>query len=360
MNSFVMRPIRENDLEGLKNLAASIRGGMTSLPNDEELLESKIFESVRSFDPRIKKAGDQSYLFVLEDLKKKRLVGISGIHGRVGGFEPWYSYQIQNERFSHAPLNLEREVQVLHLKKEYKGPSEVCSLFLDDEYRKFGLGKLLSLSRFLFMGAFPKRFDTHVIAEMRGFQNEQGIAPFWESVGRHFFQKDFYTADFISGLGNKDFIQDLMPKYPIYITLLPPEVQAVIGRVHPDTEPALRLLKNEGFVESGEVDIFDSGPLIKAVVQEIRTIRESRTVKVRAFVQEIPDSPRMILSNRSLHFRSCLGSVHLNEEGTADLPEALEPLLEVKPGDSITYISESQKSKSPKNEEKSNLLVRSL
>ncbi|MFN3589050.1 MAG: arginine N-succinyltransferase, partial [Spirosomataceae bacterium] len=50
---------------------------------------------------------------------------------------------------------------------------------------------------------------------------------------------DFPTADYLTGIGQKVFIAELMPKYPIYVSLLSKEAQAVIGKVHEKTRPAL-------------------------------------------------------------------------------------------------------------------------
>src|SRR6185295_1467127 len=85
---------------------------------------------------------------------------------------------------------------------------------------------------------------------------------------------------------NKKFIADLMPKHPLYVPLLPPDAQAVIGQVHPDTRPALKLLESEGFTFSGMVDIFEGGPVVMTAIDTIRTVRES----VHAVVIEIEDS----------------------------------------------------------------------
>jgi arginine N-succinyltransferase len=224
---FVFRPVEEADLVGLKGVAASITDGMTSLPLEDNALEDRIHHSQRSFDHRIKKAGGDHYLFVLQEWATGQIVGTSGIIARVGGFDPFYTYEVRKERFSHLPLGIDREMDVLHLRLDHKGPSEVCSLCLKPAFRKAGLGQLLSLARFLFMAAFPQRFDDRVIAELRGFTDEKGLSPFWESVGRHFFFQSFAEADFLSGIGQKDFIRDLMPRYPIYPALLPLVAQAV-------------------------------------------------------------------------------------------------------------------------------------
>jgi len=334
----VIRPIQPEDLPQLQGLAASISGGLTSLPNDPAFLEARVNESLRSFDPKVRKAGDEYYLFVLEETDSGVLLGTSGVHARVGGFDPFYSYEIKHKIFAHEPLGIRKDIAELHLKEAHKGPSEIGSLFLRADARKGGRGRLLSLSRFLFMAAFPKRFDKHVLAEMRGYIDATGKAPFWESVGRHFFERDYYTADFLSGLGNKDFIADLMPEHPIYISLLPIEVQAVIGRVHPDTEPALSMLRSEGFSETGEVDIFDAGPILRCEVARLRTVREAKVANVRAILDADPPGSARLLSNRILDFRSCLGGIVEHEDGSVSISGAVASALGVIEGGSVAHV----------------------
>jgi arginine N-succinyltransferase len=299
----VLRPIRESDLPGLVALARGIAGGLTTLPPDESFLRDRIDDSLRAFSPTIKKPGAETYLFVLEDLAQGRIVGTSGIVARVGGYEPFYSYELRAERHDHAPLQIHREVGVLHLKQLHRGPTEIGSLYLHPDHRRGGLGRLLSLARFLFLGAFPQRFDRTVIAELRGYLDQRGLSPFWEAVGRPFFGHDFYTADVLSGLGNKAFIADLMPRHPIYVPLLAPEVQAVIGKVHHDTVPARALLLAEGFEPTAEVDIFDAGPQLRATAAELRTVRTQRST---AYALRHPGSEAApyLLSHDRLDFRA--------------------------------------------------------
>ena len=262
---YVLRPGASRDLPALKRLLTTVIGGLTTLPNEDSFLEAKLQRSEASFAQKVKSPGAEQYFFVLEDARTRELVGTSGIMARVGGFDPFYSYQVKNERISHAPLGIERQMAVLHLKTSHKGPSEICSLFLHPKLRTSGLGRLLSLGRFLFMAAFPARFDAEVIAELRGFLDDENRSPFWDSVGRHFFQDDFHAADVLSGLGEKDFIRDLMPRHPIYIPLLPPEVQVVVGRVHRENRARQAPAARGGLHgETDEVDIFDAGPLVRA------------------------------------------------------------------------------------------------
>lgn len=333
----ILRPIRETDLPGLVALTRSIDGTLTTLPPDEAFLRDRIDESLRAFSPHVKKAGSEFYLFVLEDRETRELVGTSGIAARVGGFEPFYSYEIRTERYEHQPLNIAKDIRVLHLKQEHRGPTEIGSLFLRADRRRGGLGRLLSLARFLFLAAYPKRFDATVIAEMRGYIDQTGRSPFWEAVGRQFFEFDFYTADALSGLGNKAFIADLMPRHPIYIPLLPPGVQAVIGKVHHDTQPALALLQSEGFAITGEVDIFDAGPLVRAAVADIRTIRERRSAPIVDVLSPAHSGNPHLLANHRLDFRACLGPVEPQGEGVRLTGECLDA-LDLKVGDQVSYV----------------------
>lgn len=332
----VLRPIREADLAGLVALAGSTGGGLTTLPPHEEFLADRIDESLRAFRPRVRQPGGEYYLFGLEETTTGELIGVSGIAARVGGFQPWYSYEIKREPHHHAPLGVSREIPVLHLKKEHQGPSEICSLFLRADRRRGGAGRLLSLARLMFMGAHPGRFTPTVIAEMRGYIDPTGRSPFWEAVGRHFFEFDFYRADVLCGLGEKAFIADLMPRHPIYVPLLRPEVQAAIGRVHPDTEPALALLLGQGFARAQEVDIFDAGPLVRGQLCDLKIVRETRTWTVRGTTELSPSGqPPLLLANPQLSFRACLGDAVFHDGDAVSLPTETLAALALAPGEPV-------------------------
>lgn len=332
-----LRPIRMEDLEALKALASSIRGGLTTLPDDPDFLEGKIEESLRAFDPKVRRPGGEYYLFVLEDRRTGLIRGTSGILSRVGGFDPFYTYELRTETVSHPPLGLNKRIEVLHLKTDHKGPAEICSLFLHPEARSLGLGRLLSLGRFLFIAAFRQRFAEHIIAELRGWQSDASGSPFWNSVGRHFFDREFHEADFLSGLGNKDFIKDLMPRHPIYVPLLPEAVREVIGRVHPDTEPARRLLEDEGFRFMRQVDIFDAGPLVGAPTGDLRIIRDAATARLRVCTPPA-DAPRRLIARPQLDFRCTLAPAEWLDDGTLGVSEEVMADLDCDAGEAVLHV----------------------
>ncbi|MEO4046434.1 arginine N-succinyltransferase [Pseudomonas sp. CAU 1711] len=272
----IVRPVRSADLSALIDLARSTGTGLTTLPANEERLAHRVGWAEKTFRGEVERA-DADYLFVLEDDDGK-VVGISAIAGAVGLREPWYNYRVGLTVCASQELKIHREIPTLFLANDLTGNSELCSLFLHAGHRSGLNGRLLSKARFLFIAEFRELFGDKVIAEMRGMSDASGRSPFWESLGRHFFKMEFSQADYLTGVGNKAFIAELMPKFPLYTCFLSEEARGVIGRVHPDTEPALAMLKGEGFSYQGYVDIFDAGPAIEVQTDKIRAVQASQTL----------------------------------------------------------------------------------
>jgi arginine N-succinyltransferase len=213
---------------------------------------------------------------VLEDSTTGDIVGTCGVLATVGLDEPFYSYHLGTITHASRELGVHNAVPTLILNNDFTGCSEICTLFLEEDFRHSKNGQLLSKARFMFMAQFPERFTEKVFAEMRGVSDENGVSPLWESLGRHFFSIDFKEADELTGQGNKQFIAELMPNNPVYVNLLPKEARDVLGQVHQNTVPARRRLEQEGFRYENYVDIFDGGPSLEARVQDIRAVRDSR------------------------------------------------------------------------------------
>jgi arginine N-succinyltransferase len=142
---------------------------------------------------------------------------------------------------------------------------------------------------------------------------------------------------FSAGWVTKGFIADLMPDHPLYVPLLPAAAQEVIGQVHTNTEPALRLLLSEGFARTNEVDIFDAGPLLRAATREIRTVRTMRTGRVQAIDLPAGSGLPRLFARTSPDFGACLGSGVEGADGTLSIDAASAAALGLGPGDRITH-----------------------
>lgn len=331
-----IRPVTLADHQEILELAHIAGIGMSSLPQDSDVLKKKIERAVASF-----KGGDdcpveRHFLFVLEDTEKKKLAGTTGIVAHVGLTRPFYSYKLSMITQASPSLGIYSQQQVLHMVNDYTNASEIGSLFLHPDYRKDGLGRLLSRARYLMIAEFPELFADIVISEVRGVQDEKGDSPFYDNLARHFFQMDFKKADYIYATQGGQFIADLMPKYPIYVNLLSKEAQAVIGKPFAASLPAMQLLKSEGFRYEGYVDLFDAGPTMQVEMAEIATVRESKKAEVMD-IKEGLSGKYMVCNTNVEHFTVAQGGVEPEYDGVI-ISSEIARKLNVKKGDKVRYV----------------------
>jgi arginine N-succinyltransferase len=318
------------------DLARQAGYGFTSLPQDAGVLEAKIIWSEQSFANRPPRPNEHRFLFVLEDTAEGKIVGSTGIKSHVGLSSPFYSYKISTLVQANKELDIYALNKVLHMVNDYTGASEIGSLFLLPEYRKDGLGRFLSRCRFLMLAEFADLFDKIVIAEMRGVHDAEGNSPFYDNLARHFFKMPFKDADYINATRGGQFIADLMPKYPIYVSMLPQEAQQVIGVVNEASLPALKLLNREGFTYVGYMDIFDGGPTVRVDRERISTVKHSRVVEVSEIVSALPEGEKLMLATTRLaHLRMIPALALRKEEGKITLSQQSAELLKVKAGDML-------------------------
>jgi arginine N-succinyltransferase len=321
-----IRPVRMTDLDALLALAAEAGVGLTTLPSDADILTRRIKKSLRSMEQIPDRPGGETYLFVMEDFASGKVVGAAGIVSKVGGFEPFYAYKIKKQIAKSKELKVRKEIKVLHLVRQHNGPAEIGSLYLSPTYRGKDNGRLLQLSRFLFVAEHRDAFEPVVVSELRGVIDDKGRSAFWDAVGRHFFDIEFSQADHLSVV-SKRFIADLMPRHPLYVPLLPKEAQATIGQVHESSKPALKNLENEGFHFNGMVDIFDGGPCVACARDQIRTVHDSRVLPIETISTQPIESPTYLIGrNGGDSFRACAAPLAVSANGATINPETAESL----------------------------------
>jgi arginine N-succinyltransferase len=207
-------------------------------------------------------------------------------------------------------------------------------------YRSGGLGRLLALSRYLYIAANPHRFQKKFFALLRGFIDHNGTSPFWNRVGRHFLPLDYREIERLL-IRSETFIPEVIPDHPLYIPLLSRPAQHALGRPHPNALPAKALLLAEGYVAVPEYDIFDGGPRFVANLQDIRTVKKQKEATVSAIHPRKGRPPKYfkhIVGNCKNPFTACYGDV---EETGRDviINDIVAKALQVSPGDLIRYVT---------------------
>lgn len=334
----LIRPVTLEDHGQILELAKQAGIGMSSLPPDAEVLERKIRTSIRSFAGTPEREKGESFLLVMEDTENGRLVGTTGVVAHVGLTQPFYSYKRSTVVQANSELDIYSQQYVLHMVNDYTDSTEIGSLFLQEDYRRDGLGRLLSRCRYLMLAEFPHLFSDIVIAEMRGVNTDDGGAPFYNHLAQHFFHMTFAQADYISATMGNQFIADLMPKYPIYVSLLPQEAQDVIGKPLPASAAAMRLLEREGFRYEGYLDVFDAGPTMQVARDKIRAVQLSRRAEVENIVESLEDGQQAMISTTELgSFGITRAQVKPTPEGTVLITRDTAQKLKVEKGHAIRY-----------------------
>ena len=276
----LLRDVRKSDLPALRSLARVLNS--VNLPADERALSGIIERSVRSFSGRIVDPWKRSYVFVLEDTARRRVLGTSMVIAQHGTRESPCTFLDVTERESYSStLDRHFRHQVLSIGFHFDGPTEIGGLVVDPKARgsEAEPGKQLSFVRFLYMAIFPDRFRETVLAELMPPLRSDGKSLFWEGFGRRFTGLDYQEADKLSRKG-KEFIQQLFPAGEFYATLLPPQVQKALGKVGRSTEPARRMLSRIGFRYVNRIDPFDGGPHHEAKLSEVSLVREHRRLRL--------------------------------------------------------------------------------
>lgn len=334
---FVVRPITHEDKDALQTFSKATLHGVSNLPLNP-LRQAKIIEDGVEAFHSVTPTGKEIYPFILENYETGEKVGTCSIIARVGQRDSYCSYYLENlpEGDSFPP---EGCLHALLYPRYYEnGPSELCALYLVPAFRKGGLGKLLALSRLLFIAGHLDRFNDTLFADLRGHTTSDGQSPFWSAIGAKLWRCDY--QEILRRLDDRTVeMRSLLPRYPLHWCLLPLDAQICIGKTHPNTQAAYYMLNREGLVFQHEISILDGGPLITAPIKTIYTVAHSQRAVVSKVVPQIESGCGVaLISNDELaNFRACQAPLLLGEPGQVILEIDTARALNLSEGSALRF-----------------------
>ncbi|NEX60281.1 arginine N-succinyltransferase [Noviherbaspirillum galbum] len=289
---FVVRPVEESDIAGLEELALAATPGVHTLPRSRAAIERAVERSVASFAAHPDVPGEEMYFFLMEaadpsDPSRRRIAGTAAIAATAGASGTFFAFRNDVLHQVSRDLNISHNVHALTLCSDLTSHSQLSGFYLRSREGAGVEAALLSRARLLFAAIAPHRFGDKFFASMSGMTDAAGRSPFWEALGRKFFQMDFLAAErLIEGARNRTLIVELMPHYPVYVPLLPGEAQAAMGQVHAEGKLPFRILSDEGFEPDEYIDIFDGGPILRAHKHALRSFHAGMTRTVNSVQQD--------------------------------------------------------------------------
>jgi arginine N-succinyltransferase len=172
--SFIIRGVQHEDAHQLFELAKQFN--LLNLPGDKKVLGEKIDRSMQSFEGSLPKEKSE-YLFVLEDIEEKAIVGSSLVLAKHGTDEvPHSFFKILKRNHFSEDLGIGFIHHVLRFQLDLDGPTEIGGLLVDKSYRRRPerLGKQISLSRFLYIALHPEQFEDRILCELTPPLTEEG------------------------------------------------------------------------------------------------------------------------------------------------------------------------------------------
>jgi len=335
----VLRPVQLTDLPGLHRLARESLVGVTSLPDDEQRLREKILDSCASFASEVRVNGPENYLFVLEDNASGQLRGCSEILATAGFCAPFYSLRNRPFVSSSRELNIHHGVPTLSLCHDLSNHSLLRGFHVDPPLAHTPAAELTSRARLLFLAAHPQRFAESTIAEIVGYSSDDGQSPFWDALGKHFFDLPYPEAERLCGLQSRTALAELMPQYPIYIPMLPQAAQDCIGKVHPDSQDAFDILLREGFKPNHYVDLFDAGPTLHARNTAIGAVARSQPAVARLSPQSGSGASWLVSNDRLEQYRAILVQLDDTPGDSVGLSAEMLQALHLQPGQTVRSIA---------------------
>jgi len=334
---FIVRPAQTSDIPALLELASGLTQGVHTMARTRAGIEASVEQSLLSFASQVDMPGEETYLFVLENSSDHSLVGSAAIAATAGSKGTFFSFRNDVIQQVSRDLNISHSVHALTLCADLTSYSQLLSFFVHRSHHDRPEAELLSRSRLMYAALTPERFSDHFFVSLAGYTDQNGHSPFWEALGRKFFQKDFLEAErLVDGARNRTLIVELMPHYPVYVPLLPGDAQAAMGQVHDESEVPFEILSKEGFAADEFIDIFDGGPILQASRPALNSFAHGLKLQValRAADSAAPTESYLVAS--AGNFRAALVQSVALEHGHPLLLSKEEMLaLQVALGDTV-------------------------
>jgi len=186
----------------------------------------------------------------------------------IGLEAPRHWYHVGSVVHASRALQMFHRQTTLLLGSDLTGSSELADIGwsregLDDELQGQALQQLLSAALRLLAGHDDAQ---RVIVELPGRRDAQGLSPFWQGLGRHFYSGDPQVAAQRFGAQWRELVAGLLPRQPVHASFLPADAQAAIGQSAPEVELLKAQLQLAGLHAGEHITIDEGGPVYERVI----------------------------------------------------------------------------------------------
>ena len=281
-------------------------------------------------------------------------MGCIRIRRNIGLDQPRYWYHVGCVVHAAADLGLFHRQQTLLLGSDHTGCTELADVATHDQ--QLDASQRRMLTRLLVRGALLILHRDHlmraslanpaltaltnkIIAGLPGLSDAEGVAPFWQGLGRHFYGGDIRLAQARFGALWLTHVAALLPRHPLVASLLNESAQAAIGGVHPEAALLQEALTECGLRAGEHVNLYDAGPVFEGDLELLRKVSGvyPRTLVVADF--EAPAWCLLVkgaaLEARASDIQLCLIPARVNFQGELLISSDSAQRLDLHAGDQV-------------------------
>jgi arginine N-succinyltransferase len=214
--------------------------------------------------------GGREWLLVAVHGPGEAVAGCVRVRRAIGLDRPRFWYHVGCAVHAAPELELFHRQRTLLLGNDLTGAWEIADLAcdaatLDTEAQVTLLRRLLRAALALIVrqraAGTSAAGEPTVICELPGLRDASGQSPFWQSLGRHFYDGDPLFAAERFGPAWKTHVAALLPHEPLLVSFLTAEAQAALGVPGHGAEAAARVLHEAGLRAGRHVTLDDAGPV---------------------------------------------------------------------------------------------------
>jgi arginine N-succinyltransferase len=214
--------------------------------------------------------GGRQWLLVAVRGPGEAVAGCVRVRRAVGLDRPRFWYHVGCAVHAAPELELFHRQRTLLLGNDLTGAWEIADVAcdtatLDGEAQVILLRRLLRAALALIVRQRAMSTiaagDPTVICELPGLRDDSGQSPFWQSLGRHFYDGDPLLAAERFGPAWKTHVAALLPHEPLLVSFLTAEAQAALGVPASGAEATARVLHEAGLRAGRHVTLDDAGPV---------------------------------------------------------------------------------------------------
>lgn len=185
----------------------------------------------------------------------------------IGLVLPRVSYHVGCVVHAARELGLFHQQRSLQLGHDHTGASELADIAWDNERLDLpgqaAALRVLVTDALACIAAQRDRYASTLVVELPGPRDAAGQSPFWEGLGRHFYDGDPAAAHARHGPDWRSHLAPLLPQQLVYTSFLPPEAEAAIARVQEGWRVLQQVLLDAGWRYGHHVNVEDGGPILE-------------------------------------------------------------------------------------------------